>query len=70
MAGQFKSVGRLLGLAFVLPANLVVGYIIGYLLDRFFSTHFLHIVFLLLGIAAGFVSLIREIQKGSRDDQG
>ncbi|MCE5309866.1 MAG: AtpZ/AtpI family protein [Acidobacteriales bacterium] len=70
MAGQLKSVGRLLGLAFVLPTNVVVGYGIGYLLDHIFSTHFLYIVFLLLGIAAGFVSLIREIQKGIRNDQG
>jgi F0F1-type ATP synthase assembly protein I len=69
MAGKFKSVSRLLGLAFVLPTNTFVGYGIGYLLDRLFSTHFLYIVFLLLGIAAGFVSLIREIQKSIRDDE-
>jgi F0F1-type ATP synthase assembly protein I len=70
MHKQLKSIRRLLGLAFVLPVNTLVGYGIGYLLDRFFSTHFLYWVFLLLGIAAGFVTLIREIQKGIRDDPG
>jgi F0F1-type ATP synthase assembly protein I len=69
MPGPFKTLGRLLGLAFVLPMNTLVGYGLGYWLDHVFSTHFLYIVFLLLGIAAGFVSLIREIQKGIRNDE-
>ena len=34
-------------------------------LDRWLGTHFLYIVFLLLGIAAGFVQLIRQVQKDS-----
>lgn len=55
--------GRYTGLAFVLPACVFVGYLIGSLLDRAFGTSFLYIVFLLFGIAAGFVSLIREVQK-------
>ncbi len=51
-------------LAFTLPAATFVGYLIGYLLDKAFHTHFLYIVFLLVGIAAGFVSLIRELGSG------
>jgi len=68
MAGQFRNVGRLLGLSFVLPTNIVVGYAIGVFLDHAFSTHFFYLVFLLLGIVAGFVSLLREVNKGTRDD--
>jgi len=55
------------GLTASLPASVVVGYFIGHLLDRWLGTHFLYIVFLLLGIAAGFVQLIRQVQKSSGD---
>jgi len=56
------------GLAFLLPAATLVGYAIGYLLDRAFHTHFLYIPFLILGIAAGFVQLIRQVLRDTRDD--
>lgn len=54
---------RLLGLAFVLPACLFMGYLAGYAADRHFGTGFLSLVGLLIGIAAGFVQLLREISK-------
>ena len=56
------------GLAFLLPAATLVGYAIGYLLDRAFHTHFLYMVFLILGIAAGFVQLIRQVTRDTRDE--
>ena len=62
--------GEYTSLAFLLPAATFVGYIIGYLLDKVFHTHFLYIVFLILGIAAGFVQLIRQIQRDTRDNGG
>ncbi len=63
----WTMVGEYTTLAVSLPASVVVGYFIGHLLDRWLGTHFLYIVFLLLGIAAGFVQLIRQVQKSSRD---
>jgi len=54
---------RYFSLAVLLPVSSLVGYGIGYGLDRLFSTHFLSIVFLLLGSAAGFIELVREISK-------
>ena len=57
------QVGEYTSLAFMLPAATLVGYAIGYLLDRALGTTFLKIVFLLLGIAAGFVQLIRRVQR-------
>lgn len=59
LAGEYST------LAVMMPAAAVVGYFMGYGLDRLFHTHFLYIVFLLLGIAAGFVQLIRQVQKDS-----
>lgn len=61
----YQMLGRYLGMAFLLPVCVFVGYEMGVLLDRAFGTHFLYIVFLLLGIAAGFIELIRELQKDS-----
>jgi F0F1-type ATP synthase assembly protein I len=56
-------VGEYTTLAMMMPASTVVGYLIGYGLDHLFHTHFLRVVFLLLGIAAGFIQLIRQVQK-------
>ncbi len=60
------QVGEYTSLAFLLPAATFVGYVIGYLLDRAFHTHFLYIPFLILGIAAGFVQLIRQLMRDTR----
>ncbi len=59
--------GRYSQLAFVMPGCVVAGYAIGYYLDKFFETSFLYLVFLVLGIAAGFIELIREVQKDRID---
>jgi len=61
-------VGEYTSLAFMLPAATFVGYLIGYLLDKAFHTHFLYIPFLILGIAAGFVQLIRQLLRDTRDN--
>ena len=63
-------VGEYTSLAFMLPAATLVGYIIGYLLDRAFHTHFLYIPFLILGIAAGFVQLVRQLVQDTRNNDG
>jgi ATP synthase protein I len=64
------TVGEYMSLAFLLPAATFVGYIIGYLLDKAFHTHFLYIVFLILGIVAGFVQLIRQVRRDTDGDAG
>ncbi len=60
-------VGRYTTLGMLLPVSTFVGYAIGYLLDKAFGTSFLRIVFLFVGIASGFVQLIRELLKDTRD---
>ena len=60
------QVGEYTSLAFMLPAATIIGYGIGYMLDRALGTSFLKIVFLLLGIAAGFVQLVRQFQRDTR----
>lgn len=56
-------VGRYLSMAMMLPAATFIGYAIGYGLDHLFGTRFLRIVFLILGIAAGFLNLIRDLSR-------
>jgi F0F1-type ATP synthase assembly protein I len=63
-----QQAGEYTSLAFLLPASTFVGYAIGYLLDKAFGTHFLYLVFLLLGIASGFVQLIRRLLRDSKQD--
>ena len=53
-------------LAFVLPAATVAGWLIGAALDHWLRTSWLNIVGLLLGIAAGFVELVRTVSRDLR----
>ena len=55
MVGEYSS------LAFVVPASLLVGYGIGYGLDKWLGTDYWHIVWLLLGVVAGMRELIRRV---------
>jgi F0F1-type ATP synthase assembly protein I len=56
-------------LAFLLPASTFAGYLIGYLLDKAFGTHWLYVPFLILGSVAGFVQFIRQIMKDTDDNE-
>jgi F0F1-type ATP synthase assembly protein I len=52
-------------LAFVLPAATAAGWLIGLGLDKWLHTSWLYLVGLLLGIAAGFVELLRAVTSDS-----
>lgn len=58
-----KELGKYYSIAFLLPACVLVGFGIGYGLDRLFGTGFLRIIFLLLGVAAGIIEVVRELSK-------
>lgn len=62
-------VGEYTSLAFLLPVSALVGYVLGYLLDKRFGTTWMYIAGLLLGIAAGFVQLIRQLMRDTHDDK-
>lgn len=57
------TLGRYLALMSTVPAAILVGYLIGAWLDERFATHFLVIVFVVLGTAAGFVPIFRDLNK-------
>jgi F0F1-type ATP synthase assembly protein I len=55
------QLGQYLGLAMIVPSCVFVGYAIGYGLDTWLGTTFLKAAFLLVGVVAGFVQLIRDV---------
>lgn len=55
------QLGQYLGLAMIVPACVFVGYAIGYGLDTWLSTSYFKPLFLLVGVMAGFVQLIRDV---------
>jgi len=55
------QIARYSELAVIFPAATVVGWLIGVALDRWLNTKWLYLVGLLLGIAAGFIQLIRMV---------
>ncbi len=58
-----RNIGKYASLAMLLPLSTGIGYAMGYGLDYLFHTHWLRIVFLVLGTVSGFISLIRELEK-------
>jgi F0F1-type ATP synthase assembly protein I len=58
-----RELGKYYHIAFLLPACILVGFGIGYGLDKLFGTGILKIIFLLLGVAAGIIEVIRELNR-------
>jgi ATP synthase protein I len=71
--GEYIRLVRLSSIGFFLVFATVIGFAMGWYLDKWLKTHgVLTIVFLLAGIAAGFINVFRTIAKdayehGNRD---
>ncbi len=61
-------VGEYTSLAFLLPVSALVGYVLGYLLDKELETTWLYIPGLILGIVAGMVQLVRLLIRDTHND--
>jgi ATP synthase protein I len=51
-------------IAFVLPAAVVVGLLLGKLFDYWFHTHWIFLAGIIIGAIAGFVDIIRTVMRG------
>jgi F0F1-type ATP synthase assembly protein I len=60
------QIARYSQLAFIFPAAVVAGWLIGLALDRWLHTTWIYLAGLLFGIAAGFVELIRAVVRNSK----
>lgn len=65
--GFLAAAARYTSMAMTLPGATIAGYFIGYGLDRWLGTTYLRIVFLILGIAGGFVGLIRQLMRDMKE---
>jgi ATP synthase protein I len=61
---NYRRLAALSSLGLMLPSSIAVGLFIGYLLDKLLGTRpWLLAVFTVLGVASGFLSLIRGLNK-------
>jgi F0F1-type ATP synthase assembly protein I len=60
------QVARYSQLAFVFPAAVVAGWLIGLALDHWLHTTWIYLAGILFGIVAGFVELIRAAVRNSK----
>ena len=63
----FLQIAKYSELAVIFPAATVVGWLIGAALDRWLHTKWLFLAGLILGIAAGFIELIRMVSSSNSD---
>lgn len=67
---DFARWAELSSIALILPSSIAVGLFFGYFLDRKLGTEpWLLLVFTVLGIASGLLSLFRAIRKQWKDEK-
>ncbi|MCP2520427.1 AtpZ/AtpI family protein [SCandidatus Aminicenantes bacterium Aminicenantia_JdfR_composite] len=61
---SYRKLAYLSSLGLMLPSSIVVGMVMGWLLDKIFKTWpWLFLIFTLFGIISGFYNIIREVSK-------
>ena len=58
-----QAFGRYLSVGLMLPIASMVGYGIGYEIDKHLGTHYWSMILMILGTIGGFIQLIREISR-------
>jgi ATP synthase protein I len=67
---SLRSLAELSSLGLILPSSIAVGLFLGYLLDKWLGTKpWLLLIFTVLGIVSGLVSLFRGLKKYRGDDE-
>jgi len=61
LAARYSEIG------FIIPAAVLLGYGLGWLLDRAFQVHWLNIAGVIFGAIAGFIQMIRMVSRLNRD---
>jgi F0F1-type ATP synthase assembly protein I len=66
---DFRRLAELSSLGLILPSSIAVGLFFGYFLDRWLGTApWLLLVFTVLGIVSGLLSLFRALKKQLKDE--
>lgn len=65
---NFRKLAELSSIGLMLPSSIIVGLFFGYILDRWLGTRpWLLLVFTVLGVVSGLLSLFRALKKYDRD---
>lgn len=66
---DFRRLAELSSIALILPSSIAVGLFFGYFLDRWLGTApWLLLIFTVLGIVSGLLSLFRALKKEMKDE--
>jgi F0F1-type ATP synthase assembly protein I len=57
---------RILEIAFIMPAALVIGWLIGAGLDKWLHQHWIYLVGIVFGCIAGFIQIFRLVQNNEK----
>jgi ATP synthase protein I len=68
MPGNLNRGMQYAHIGFAIPAGTLAGWFLGELLDRFFHTHWIYLVGLLLGIVTGFYDIIRAVKQMNKEN--
>ncbi len=63
LAARYSEIG------FIIPATVLVGYLLGLCADYFLHTHWLYLFGIVFGAVAGFVSMIRRALQANADEE-
>jgi len=61
------TVARYSEIGFMIPASVIVGYVLGLVADHFLHTHWIYLAGIIFGAVAGFYSMIRRALQSSKD---
>lgn len=65
---NFRKLAELSSIGLMLPSSIIVGLFFGYVLDRWLGTGpWLLLIFTVLGVVSGLLSLFRALKKYDRD---
>ncbi len=66
---EIRRLAELSSIALILPSSIAVGLFMGYFLDRWLGTApWLLLIFTVLGIVSGLLSLFRALKKEMKDE--
>jgi F0F1-type ATP synthase assembly protein I len=63
MVARYSEIG------FMIPAAVIVGYLMGLAGDYFLHTHWIYLFGIIFGAVVGFVSMIRRALESSKDEE-
>jgi F0F1-type ATP synthase assembly protein I len=63
LAARYSEIG------FIIPATVLVGYLLGLCADHFLHTHWIYLFGIVFGAVAGFVSMIRRALEANADEE-